>query len=78
MLFGQPLCLLAQQPGYSIPMLDLQRVPDAYTVVDREAGQYLGHPTTVLFADGKTLLSAYPSGHGRGKLIMSRSTDSGD
>lgn len=78
LLFGQPWCLFAQQPGYSIPMLDLQKAPDAYTVVDRQEGQYLGHPTTVLFSDGKTLLSAYPSGHGRGQLIVSRSTDSGD
>ncbi|MBL8891912.1 MAG: hypothetical protein JNL67_18190 [Planctomycetaceae bacterium] len=78
LLFGHMWSVFAQQPDYSIPMLDLQRVPEAYTVVDREAGKYLGHPTTVLFADGKTILCAYPSGHGRGQLLMSRSTDAGD
>ena len=35
-------------------------------VVDREAGQYLGHPTTVLLEDGKTMIIVYPKGHGRG------------
>ena len=47
-----------------------------FTTVERRKG-YLGHPSTVLFRDGKTLLVAYPDGHGRGNLILRRSTDAG-
>ncbi len=77
-----PNLLLAQSVSprrdYSIPLLELAKEPSVYTVVDRQPKQYLGHPTTVLLADGKTLLAAYPAGHGRGKLILSRSTDAGE
>lgn len=47
------------------------------TVVDREPGQYLGHPTTVLLEDGKTMLCVYPKGHGKGAIQYKRSTDGG-
>jgi len=46
-------------------------------IVDREAGQYLGHPTTVLLEDGRTMIAVYPKGHGRGAIVMKRSTDGG-
>ncbi len=46
-------------------------------VVDREDGQYLGHPTTVLLEDGKTILIVYPKGHGRGEIVYKRSSDGG-
>jgi len=46
-------------------------------VVDKEPGQYLGHPTTVLLEDNKTMIAVYPKGHGRGAIVMKRSTDSG-
>jgi hypothetical protein len=46
-------------------------------VVDREKGQYLGHPTTVLLEDGKTMLVVYPKGHGRGGIVYKRSADGG-
>ena len=46
-------------------------------VVDREAGQYLGHPTTCLLEDGRTILCVYPQGHGRGGIVYKRSTDGG-
>lgn len=46
-------------------------------LVDREAGQYLGHPTTCLLEDGKTILCVYPKGHGRGAIMYKRSTDAG-
>jgi hypothetical protein len=45
--------------------------------VDREKGQYLGHPTTVLLEDGKTMIIVYPKGHGRGAIVLKRSTDGG-
>jgi hypothetical protein len=45
--------------------------------VDRQAGQYLGHPTTALLEDGKTMVIVYPKGHGRGAIVYKRSTDGG-
>jgi len=66
-----------QPAGYTIPVVDLD--DDAYrqVVVDREAGQYLGHPTTVLLPDGKTMFAVYPKGHGRGAIVRKRSDDGG-
>ncbi|MDE2922408.1 MAG: transporter substrate-binding domain-containing protein [Acidobacteriota bacterium] len=46
-------------------------------VVDREAGQYLGHPTTVLLSDERSILTVYPKGHGAGPIVMKRSEDAG-
>ena len=63
--------------GYSIPLIDLAGEKERQVVVDREAGQYLGHPTTVLLEDGKTMLCVYPKGHGRGAIVYKRSTDGG-
>lgn len=63
--------------GYSIPLIDLAAETHRQVVVDREAGQYLGHPTTVLLEDGRTILCVYPKGHGRGAIVYKRSTDGG-
>jgi hypothetical protein len=70
---------LSGQPprAYSIPVIDLATETDRQSVVDREAGQYLGHPTTVLLEDGKTIIAVYPKGHGRGAIVMKRSADGG-
>jgi len=65
------------QRGYSIPLVDLADQTERQTVVDRESGQYLGHPTTVLLEDGKTMIAVYPKGHGRGAIVMKRSSDGG-
>jgi hypothetical protein len=59
------------------PWVDLNEASDLQVVVDREPGRYLGHPTTVLLEDGKTLLCVYPGGHGRGPIFYKRSTDGG-
>ncbi len=70
--------LTAQVPrGYSIPCIDLAGEKVRQIVVDREEGQYLGHPSTVLLEDGKTILCVYPKGHGRGAIVYKRSTDGG-
>ncbi len=61
----------------TIPTLDLADQQHRQVVVDREAGQYLGHPTTVLLEDNKTILTVYPKGHGRGPIVMKRSDDAG-
>ncbi|MBP7275689.1 MAG: exo-alpha-sialidase [Kiritimatiellae bacterium] len=58
-------------------MLDLARESSLFTTVERRE-TYLGHPSTVLFRDGRTLLVAYPDGHGRGNLILRRSRDAGN
>ena len=63
--------------GYSIPLIDLAGERNRQVVVDREPGQYLGHPTTVLLEDNKTIIAVYPKGHGRGPIVMKRSTDAG-
>ncbi len=64
-------------PGYTIPVVDISADTGRQVVVDREAGQYLGHPTTVLLEDNKTMLIVYPKGHGRGAIVYKRSHDAG-
>ncbi len=70
----------AQEPlsaSYSIPTIDLSDQQHRQIVVDREPGQYLGHPTTVLLEDNQTMLCVYPKGHGRGGIVLKRSHDTG-
>lgn len=74
------MMLLVVQEGTvpeGIPLVDLARDGSRQVVVDREAGQYLGHVTTVLLEDGKTILAVYPKGHGKGAIVMKRSEDGG-
>ncbi|MBY0374975.1 MAG: glycoside hydrolase [Bryobacteraceae bacterium] len=68
---------LAASAAGPIRDLDLAADTARQTIVDREAGQYLGHPTTVLLEDGRTILCVYPKGHGRGAILLKRSTDGG-
>lgn len=72
---GVPLA--AQDPPFSIPTIDISGEIHRQVVVDREPGQYLGHPTTVLLEDGRTILAVYPKGHGSGAIVMKRSVDGG-
>lgn len=60
-----------------IQLIDLNDDAARQVIVDREPGQYLGHPTTCLLEDGRTILCVYPQGHGRGPVIYKRSTDGG-
>ncbi len=62
---------------FSIPLLDLDQDAHRQVIVDREPGQYLGHPTTCLLEDGRTMLCVYPKGHGRGGIVYKRSSDGG-
>ncbi len=62
---------------WSLPLIDLSDDTKRQVVVDREKGQYLGHVTTVLLDDGKTMFAVYPKGHGRGQIVMKRSDDGG-
>lgn len=61
------------------PPLAIDLDGDGYrqVVVDREPGRYLGHPSTVLLADGRTIFVVYPAGHGRGPILLKRSDDGG-
>lgn len=78
-LFWVAWSAAAENPprGYSIPLIDLAGETDRQTIVDQEPGQYLGHPTTVLLEDRRTMLIVYPKGHGRGVIVMKRSADAG-
>lgn len=73
---GRTPCF-ALSPDYSIPVIDLAKDSSRQVIVDKEPGQYLGHPTTVLLEDNKTMIAVYPKGHGRGAIVMKRSTDAG-
>lgn len=64
-------------PDYHIPTIDLAADTERQVLVDREAGQYLGHPTTVLLEDNRTMITVYPKGHGKGGIVMKRSADAG-
>lgn len=73
-----PAAALAQEPNpFGIPIVDLSGEMHRQTVVDREPGQYLGHPSTLLLSDGRTILVAYPQGHGKGPILFKKSPDGG-
>lgn len=76
-LLGTAAFAAAPPRGYSIPTIDLAGETNRQVVVDREPGQYLGHPTTVLLEDNQTMLCVYPKGHGRGAILLKRSPDGG-
>ena len=72
---GMPLPRMER--AYTIPTIDLAADTGRQVIVDREEGQYLGHPTTALLDDGKTILTVYPKGHGKGGIVYKRSLDAG-
>ena len=74
---GTMMEISVKSRSYTIPTIDLADETHRQVVIDRENGQYLGHPTTVLLEDGKTMIAVYPKGHGRGAIVMKRSTDAG-
>lgn len=57
--------------------IDLDADAARQVVVDREAGVYLGHVSTILLDAQGEILAAYPKGHGRGPIVLKRSTDGG-
>lgn len=70
---GEP----AIHPYPVVPLIDVAFETGRQVIVDREPGQYLGHPTTLLLEDGKTILCVYPKGHGKGAIQYKRSSDGG-
>ncbi|MEQ8765266.1 MAG: sialidase family protein [Planctomycetota bacterium] len=80
LLLGSADVLGMQEPqttDFAIPVIDLSEDRSRQVIVDREDGQYLGHPTTLLLEDGRTILCVYPKGHGRGAIVYKRSSDGG-
>ena len=67
----------ADESSQTLQLIDLNDQLYRQVVVDREASQYLGHPTTCLLEDGKTILCVYPKGHGKGGIVYKRSDDGG-
>ncbi len=67
----------SKKPYLRIPVIDLDKEIFRQVIVDKEEGQYLGHPTTVLLEDGKTILIVYPEGHGNGPIVFKKSIDGG-
>ena len=57
--------------------IDLNEDTKRQIVVDKEENQYLGHVSSVLLEDGKTIVAVYPKGHGRGSIIEKKSFDGG-
>ncbi|MFC4995573.1 sialidase family protein [Rubritalea tangerina] len=81
-LFLSLLSANAQTPvigklGFDLPIVDLNNADTLQQTLDKEKGQYLGHPSTVLLDDGKTLICTYPKGHGKGAIVMKKSVDGG-
>ncbi|MGT2772190.1 YSIRK signal domain/LPXTG anchor domain surface protein [Streptococcus marimammalium] len=62
--------LHSQIPTYVLPEKYAQEM-------DRVPGEYLGQPDMVMLADGQTLISVYPKGHGHGEIVLRRSEDGG-
>lgn len=65
------------QEGFRTAFVDLARDSSRLVVVDREPAQYLGHVTTALLGDGRSIVAVYPKGHGKGAVVMKRSADGG-
>jgi hypothetical protein len=67
----------AEHRGFSIPQIDLNEREDLQTVIAKDAKVYMGHPSSVLLDDGKTMVMVYLDSHGRGNLMWRRSEDAG-
>ena len=79
-ILGLGMVLLVAGSGFAVEMpkfIDLAGESARQVVVDKEPEQYLGHPTTVLLDDNKTILCVYPKGHGKGAIVYKRSVDGG-
>ncbi|WP_461810935.1 glycoside hydrolase domain-containing protein [Faecalimonas sp.] len=64
---------------YTIPQFSLpeENQSDIDKPTDKN-NQYLGQPDMVMLKDNKTLITAYPKGHGCGPLVMKVSKDAGE
>ena len=60
-----------------IPTVDISHEKHRQVIIESTPGQYLGHPTTVLLRDNRTILATYPLGHGGPAAVLKRSNDGG-
>ncbi len=67
----------AEHRGFSIPQIDLNDREDLQTIVSEHSKTYMGHPSSVLLNDGKTMIMMYLDRHGRGNLMWRRSENGG-
>ena len=74
---GNVRAITLRAQGRNPVRIDLDADAARQVQVDREAGVYLGHVSTVLLDDGRTILAAYPKGHGMGPIVLKKSTDGG-
>ncbi len=72
-----PLPPKSQPDEYTLPVIDLSDEPERQVIVERKPGRYLGHPTTLLMPDNKTIFVTYPLGHGGPSAVLKKSTDGG-
>jgi len=63
--------------AFSTPVIDLDPYTDLQTIIDKQPQTYLGHPSSILLEDGKSILCIYPRGHGIGPILMKKSPDKG-
>jgi len=64
-------------PAFSIPQIDLNDRQDLQIVISKRPDTYMGHPSSVLLDDGKTMIMMCLDRHGRGNLMWRRSEDGG-
>ena len=60
-----------------VPTIDISDEEHRQVVVDKQVGQYLGHPDTVLMPDNRTMFCTYPLGHGGPACLLKKSIDGG-
>lgn len=73
-----PFCAalsFAQAPTAPV-FVDLEGDVARQSTVHRVGWRYQGHPTTVLLPDG-TILCVHPEGHGKGPILLQKSSDGG-
>lgn len=63
--------------GREVNFINYNERKDLQTVVDKQEGVYLGHPSTAMLKDGKTIFMVYPKSHGFGQIVMKKSEDGG-
>lgn len=68
---------LAEHRGTSIPDIDLNDRKDLQTVISRDSKIYMGHPSSVLLDDARTMVMMFLDEHGKGRLMWTRSEDAG-
>lgn len=61
----------------TIPIVDISKQAHRQVVVHKDSSVYFGQPDTVLLDDGKTIITAYPKGHGGPDTLVKKSNDGG-